>query len=277
VFSASITQINLLFDTLIASFLSDGSVSWLYYSDRLVEFPLGILGVGLATVILPSLASTHAAENTAAFSRTLDWGLRLALVVGAPATIGLFMLAEPMLSTLFQYDQFTDRDVHQAGLSLKAYSLGLLGYLLIKILVPGFTSRLDMKTPVRYGMVAMAASLLLNVLAVPLAHAGLALATSIGAMLNGLMLLIRLLKDNVYHPNQGWGLFLLRVIASSAAMAWFIRSFVDPAWWHDWHTAARVGHLLEWIALSCVVYFATLALCGTRLRHLMMTNAKISG
>ena len=137
IFSASVTQINLLLDTLIASFLVSGSVSWLYYSERLVDFPLGVLGMGLATVILPNLAKHHAQDDTIAFSATLDWGLRLVLLVGLPATIGLCLLAEPMLSTLFQYNEFTTNDVQMAGQSLKAYSIGLLGYLVIKILVPG--------------------------------------------------------------------------------------------------------------------------------------------
>ena len=277
VFSASIIQINLLFDTLIASFLAKGSVSWLYYSDRLVEFPLGILGIGLATVILPHLSATHAADNTAAFSRTLDWGLRLVLLIGMPATIGLFMLAEPMLSTLFQYREFTVDDVHFAGQSLKAYTVGLLGYLFIKILVPGFTSRLDLKTPVRYGLYAMALSLALNVLAVPLAHAGLALATSCGAIINAFLLLKKLLKDRIYRPGSGWPLFTVRIVLGSAVMAGFLYYFVDTNWWHGWDAARRAARLIQWIFLGCMIYFLSLWLSGIRLRHFLDTNVKISG
>jgi putative peptidoglycan lipid II flippase len=278
VFSASVTQLNLLLDTLIASFLVSGSVSWLYYSDRLVEFPLGILGVGLATVILPNLANNHVADDPVAFSKTLDWGLRWVLLIGVPATIGLYVLAEPMLSTLFQYNEFTISDVHLAGQSLKAYAVGLLGYLLIKILVPGFTSRLDLKTPVRYGIYAMIASLVLNVVLVfPLAHAGLALATSLGALINAGLLLKKLLQDCVYRPGNDWLLFLVRIIFASAVMAAGLYYYVDNNWWNQWQSADRVINLIKWISIGYLVYALTLVLSGLRLRHLTGTSAKIAG
>ncbi len=276
IFSASVTQINLLLDTLVASFLVSGSVSWLYYSDRLVEFPLGILGVGLATVILPNLTNHHAINDTTAFSSTLDWGLRLVLLVGMPATIGLFVLAEPMLSTLFQYNEFTINDVHKAGQSLKAYSVGLLGYLFIKILVPGFTSRHDLKTPVRYGMIAMITSLALNVLVIPLAHAGLALATSLGALLNAALLLKRLVQDKAYQPRNGWLLFLGRVTLASTVMTACLCYFVEDGWWDQWHSVDRISNLLKWISIGCIVYVLTLTLSGLRLRHLTGTSDKIA-
>jgi len=269
IFSVSVTQINLLLDTLIASFLTVGSVSWLYYSDRLVEFPLGILGLALGTVILPNLAKSHAAEDTAAFSNALDWGLRLVVLAGLPATIGLVLLAEPMLSTLFQYNEFGVSDVHFAGKSLKAYSLGLLGFILIKVLVPGFTSRGDMKTPVRYGVYAMIVSLGLNLaLVFPLAHAGLALATSLGAFFNAALLLIKLQKDNVYQPATGWWLFFIRVSLAAGAMSAGLYYFVDPAWWNNWNSTMRVINLVKWIGIGLVIYAATLLLTGLRLKHL---------
>jgi putative peptidoglycan lipid II flippase len=269
IFSVSVTQINLLLDTLIASFLTVGSVSWLYYSDRLVEFPLGVLGLALGTVILPNLSKSHAAEDTAAFSNALDWGLRLVVLVGVPATIGLVMLAEPMLSTLFQYNEFGVSDVHFAGLSLKAYSLGLLGFILIKVLVPGFTSRGDMKTPVRYGVYAMLVSLGLNlVLVFPLAHAGLALATSLGAFSNAALLLGKLRKDNVYQPANGWWSFFARVSLAAVVMATGLFYFVDAAWWNDWNSTARVINLVKWIGIGLMIYAGTLLLTGLRLKHL---------
>jgi len=278
IFSASVTQINLLLDTLVASFLVSGSVSWLYYSDRLVEFPLGILGMGLATVILPNLAKNHATDDGEAFSATLNWGLRWVLLIGMPATIGLFVLAEPMLSTLFQYNEFTINDVHKAGQSLKAYSVGLLGYLFIKILVPGFSSRHDLKTPVRYGIYAMIASLVLNVaLVFPLAHAGLALATSLGALINAALLLTKLLKDCVYQPENGWLLFLERVTLASAVMAACLYYFVDDSWWNLWGPVDRIVNLLKWISIGCLAYVLTLILSGLRLRHLTGTSDKIGG
>lgn len=271
IFSVSVTQINLLLDTLIASFLTVGSVSWLYYSDRLVEFPLGILGLALGTVILPGLAKNHNGEDTAAFSNTVDWGLRLALLVGLPATIGLLLLAEPMLSTLFQYNEFGISDVHYAGQSLKAYAIGLPGYLLIKVLVPGFSARLDMKTPVRYGVYAMLASLVLNVVLVfPLAHAGLALATSLGAFFNAALLLKKLLNSNIYKPASGWLLFAIRILLASAAMSAALYYLVDASWWNQWSSLERILNLLKWILFGMAIYCGTLALTGLRIKHLMV-------
>lgn len=277
IFSVSVTQINLLLDTLIASFLTVGSVSWLYYSDRLVEFPLGILGLALGTVILPNLSKSHAAEDAAAFSNSLDWGLRLVVLIGLPATIGLVMLAEPMLSTLFQYNEFGVSDVYFAGLSLKAYSLGLLGFILIKVLVPGFTSRGDMKTPVRYGVYAMIVSLGLNLaLVFPLAHAGLALATSLGAFFNAALLLVKLRKDNVYQPVSGWWLFFARVSLAAGAMSAGLYYFVDASWWNDWNSTTRVINLVKWIGIGLIIYTGTLLLTGLRLKHLAgLTHGKI--
>jgi putative peptidoglycan lipid II flippase len=275
IFSVSVTQINLLLDTLIASFLTVGSVSWLYYSDRLVEFPVGILGLALGTVILPGLAKCHAAEDAAAFSYALDWGLRLVLLVGMPATIGLLLLAEPMLSTLFQYNEFSITDVHLAGLSLRAYSIGLLGYILIKVLVSGFTSRQDMKTPVRYGFYAMIASLGLNlVLVFPLAHAGLALATSLGAFFNAALLLRKLLKEKMYQPASGWPVFFIRVLSAGAAMAAVLYWLVDASWWNQWSSGERVINLFKWIVIGMAIYTVTLALTGLRLRHLTVQSVQ---
>jgi putative peptidoglycan lipid II flippase len=276
IFSVSVTQINLLLDTLIASFLTVGSVSWLYYSDRLVEFPQGLLGLALGTVILPQLAKHHAKDDPAAFSNSLDWGLRLVLLTGIPATIGLILLAEPMLATLFQYDEFTHTDVQLAGQSLKAYALGLLGFLMIKVLVPGFTARQDMDTPLRYGIVAMLISLAGNVLALPFAHAGLALATSLGAIINALLLLIKLYKERVYQPARGWWLFLLRVLLASAAMSASLYYLVDVEAWQHWHTSERILQLGKFIAIGMAIYAATLLITGLRLRHLSVPHDKIN-
>jgi putative peptidoglycan lipid II flippase len=269
IFSVSVTQINLLLDTLIASFLTVGSVSWLYYSDRLVEFPVGILGTAVATVILPNLAKSNAADDTAGFSSALDWGLRLIVLIAMPATIGLLMLAEPIMSTMFQYDEFSEQDVHMAGQSLKAYAVGLLGFILIKVLVSGFTSRGDTKTPVRFGVYAMIVSLSLNlVLVFPLGHAGLALATSLGALLNAVLLLIKLQKDRIYKPADGWWLFFARVFLACSVMFAGLHYFVDIHWWSQWDTSARVINLLKWIGLGLIVYAVTLLLTGLRLKHL---------
>ncbi len=269
IFGVSVTQINLLLDTLIASFLAAGSISWLYYSDRLVEFPLGVFGIALATVILPNLSKNHAANDPVAFSKSLDWGLRLVLLIAVPASVGLLLLAEPMLSTLFQYDEFGSNDVKLAGKSLMAYSVGLLGFILVKVLVPGFTSRKDTKTPVRFGVYAMIANMGMNVaLVFPLAHAGLALATSLGAFFNASLLLGKLLKEKIYKPGKNWRIFILRIILANEVMAVFLYRFVDARLWLDWAASERIINLALWIGLGALVYAVSLLITGFRVRHL---------
>jgi putative peptidoglycan lipid II flippase len=269
IFGVSVTQINLLLDTLIASFLTAGSVSWLYYSDRLVEFPLGIFGIALATVILPSLSRNHAADNPVEFSRSLDWALRLVLLIGLPASVGLLILAEPMLSTLFQYDEFSVNDVQLAGKSLMAYSIGLLGFILVKVLVPGFTSRKDMKTPVRFGIYAMFANMGLNIaLVFPLAHAGLALATSLGAFFNATLLLTKLLKDRIYKPGKNWSNFIVKIIFANEIMALFLYICVDSNQWYQWIAMDKALNLALWIALGGLVYTVSLLMIGIRPKNL---------
>ena len=269
IFGVSVTQINLLLDTLIASFLAAGSVSWLYYSDRLVEFPLGIFGIALASVILPSLSRNHAADDPVEFSRSLDWALRLVLLIGLPASAGLLILAEPMLSTLFQYEEFSVNDVQSAGKSLMAYSLGLLGFILVKILVPGFTSRKDMKTPVRFGIYAMVANMGMNIaLVFPLAHAGLALATSLGAFFNASLLLSKLLKDKIYKPGKNWSNFIVKIIFANEIMALFLYICVDGNQWFAWTAFDRAFNLTLWIVLGGLIYAISLLFIGIRPKNL---------
>lgn len=269
IFGVSVVQVNLLFGTLVASFLTSGSVSWLYYSDRLVEFPLGILGVALATVILPRLSENHAAADALAFSKALDWGLKLVLLIGLPATLGLTLLAEPLLSTLFQYNEFGSDDVRMAGKSLMAYALGLLAFMLIKVLVPGFTSRQDTQTPVRFGMHSIIANIVLNLLLVwPLAHAGIALATTLSAYLNALLLLSTLLKNRIYRPCEQWRPYMLRIVAANAIMSAFLYYFVDVKLWLDWSASQRGLHLALAIGLAIAIYSLALLLLGIRPRHI---------
>jgi putative peptidoglycan lipid II flippase len=183
------------------------------------------------------------------------------------------MLAEPMLSTLFQYHEFTLNDVHLAGQSLRAYAVGLLGYLLIKVLVPAFTARKELKTPVRYGIYAMIISLGLNVVLVfPLAHAGLALATSLGAFFNAVLLLKKLLKDKVYRPATGWLLFFARVLLASVTMSAVLYYWVDAQWWNGWSSTERIIHLLKWILISISIYVVTLLLTGLKPKHLTLST-----
>ena len=195
IFSSSVQQINLLIDYWIASFLIGGSISWLYFADRLVEFPLGVFGIAIATVILPSLSAKYAKSDPEKFRHTLDWGMRLSLLIGAPATVGLLLLAGPLLSTMFQYGHFDGADVHMAKLALIAYSVGLLGFIYVKVLSPGFFARQDTKTPMKIAILSMGVKLVITlVLVVSMvywsyapAHVGLALATALSALLQMMM------------------------------------------------------------------------------------------
>lgn len=268
IFGVSVVQINLLIDTLFASFLVSGSVSWLYYSDRLVEFPLGIFGVAISTVILPSLANNHAAENTEAFSKSLDWALKLVLSFGVPATLGLTLLAEPLLSTLFQYNEFTANDVRMATKSLMAFSLGLLAFILIKVLVAGFSARQDTQTPVKYGIYSILANLGFNfILLVPLAHAGPALATTLAAYLNAILLLKKLIKEKIYQPFHNWQWFLVQISAASIMMVAFLNYFVDSDLWLYWGVSQRSLTLLLLIGAAILIYVLALWVVGIRPRH----------
>lgn len=268
-FGVSVTQLNLLLDTLIASFLVSGSISWLYYSDRLMEFPLGILGVGLATVILPNLSKKHATESPEGFSHVVDWALRWGLLLGLPSAVGLFVLAGPMIATLFQSELFDATDVAMSRQSLMAYSLGLLSFILIKVLAPGYYSRQDTRTPVRIAVIAMVANMVMNIILVfPLAHAGLALATSLSATLNAFLLYRGLRREGVYQPEAGWPLLILRGVLASAVMGGLLYWGVgDLASWLGGATWDKVWRLLLWVLAGVGGYFAALALLGIGPRH----------
>jgi len=278
IFGSSVVQINLLFDTLIASFLITGSISWLYYSDRLVEFPLGLLGIALATVILPKLSQDHAKANTDTFSATLDWALRCAIIVGLPAAVGLIVLAAPMLATLFYGGAFTPEDVYLSSLSLMAYSSGLMGFILVKVFAPGFYARQDTKTPVKIGIQAMLANMVLNIIFVtPLylmefkgAHTGLALATATSAYLNAYLLYRTLRKESHYQPLKGWGTLLIQCVVACSAMAALIIWLNDPIeTWLQWDALTRVWHLFLYICAGFACYFVSLLICGVRVKTLI--------
>jgi putative peptidoglycan lipid II flippase len=265
-FAVSVTQINLLLDTVLASTLVTGSISWLYYSDRLMEFPQGVLGVALGTVLLPKLSRERAAESPEEFSRTLDWGLRMALIFGLPAAVGLAVLAGPMISTLFQSDVFTSDDVLMSRRSLVAYALGLLAFILIKVLAPAYYARQDTRTPVRIGVVAMVSNMLLNLaLIFPLQHAGLALATSLSAYLNAFLLWRGLYREGVYRPAAGWKRLVLQVGGGCAAMALVLLSGAgDLESWFGHGHLERALRLGVWIALGGASYFLVLYATGMR-------------
>jgi putative peptidoglycan lipid II flippase len=224
-FGVSVSQVNLLLDTVLASFLPTGSVSWLYYSDRLTELPLGVFAIAVATVIMPTLSAQNAAQQAADYTRTLDWAVRSVLLVGLPASLALIVLAEPILTTLFYYGALTERDIAMAGLSLRAYSVGLCAFMLVKVLAPGYYARQDMQTPVRIGIRAMLANMMMNLLfvaALVLAgapgHVGLALATSLSACLNAGLLWRGLLRDGTYRFDPIWRPFLRRTGGACVAM-----------------------------------------------------------
>lgn len=266
-FGVSVSQINLLLDTIIASFLAeDGSISWLYYSDRMLEFPLGIFAIAIATVILPSLSRQHARKQTDDFNLTLNWGMRLVLLIGIPAAIGLFVMAEPILLTVFQRGEFDLADAHSASLSLQAYIIGLVGFMLVKVLAPGFFSRQDTKTPVKIGIIAMVVNMIFNViLFFPLAHVGLALATSISAILNATLLFIALYRAKVFRPDGRWKVWFAKLLGGNLALFGFIKyQMADISNWQNWGTFERIENMLILVTLSITIYAAAMFVCGVR-------------
>ena len=264
----SVSQISLLINTVFASFLKTGSVSWLYYADRLMEFPSGLLGAALGTILLPSLSRYHASENHIEYSRLLDWGLRLTLLLAAPASLSLAILAVPLIATLFFHGAFSAEDVFRTREALVAYTFGLTGLILVKVLAPGFYARQNVKTPVRIALISLTAAQIMNVAFVfwlDLAHAGLALSIGLAACLNAVMLYFGLRKLNIYEPQAGWGIFAIKLVLAMLAMglalwfgmgtekSWLQRSFVD-----------RTIHLAWLVPLGATAYFATLWILGFR-------------
>ncbi len=271
--SVSVSQINLLLDTILASFLREGSVSWLYYADRLSELPLGAFGIAIGTVILPSLSRQHAGEDPKAFSATLDWAIRMVLLVGVPAALALGLLAEPLIATLYNYGKMTDYAVEQSAMALQAYSLGVLTFMLIKVLAPGYFARQDLKTPVKIAIVCMVANMGFNLILIwPLQHVGLALATSLSSVLNTWLLLWGLRKAGVYVPSAGWRLFILRLVAACAVMAALIYLLnVPSAEWFAWGWKKRVLEMSILVVAGIVVFFAALGIFGMRPKHFRQT------
>ena len=277
IFGSSVAQVSLLLDTIIASFLMVGSVTWLYSADRLVEFPLGVFSIALATVILPGLSSHHSEKSPEKFNATLDWALRFTLTIVVPASVGLLMLAGPLIATIFGYGAFTDRDVLMCGYALMAYSLGLVGFSMVKVLAPGFFARQDTKTPVKIGIIALAINMGFNVCVVvpaflngfPVPHVLLAVSTGLSALINASMLYRGLRKAGVYHPSAAWRRLLPQIGLASLAMAaflWWVSG--DWAAWTDWSALRRAAWLGLSVAGGALIYFGVLALAGARPRDL---------
>ena len=269
VFAVSAAQISLMINTSIASRLADGSISWLSYADRLMEFPTALLGVALGTILLPSLSKAQADDDKQEYSELLDWGLRLTFLLALPAAVGMAVLAEPMIATLFHYGAFSDEATTQSARPLIAYCVGLLGIILVKTLAPAFYAQQDIRTPVRIALMVLVATQLMNLLFVPyLQVSGLALSIGMGACLNAAFLYTGLRKRDIYRPQPGWPLFCLKLVIGCglmAAAAWFGARQIDWIGLQH-HALLRAGALLLLIGVCAAVYFSALLTMGFRLR-----------
>ena len=274
IFGSSIAQINLVVDTVLASFLATGSISWLYYANRLLEFPLGIFGVALGTVILPHLSAKHAKASTEEFGATLDCALRWVVVIAVPAAAALLVLSAPIIITLYRYGAFTAFDAMMTRRALIAFALGLPAFVFIKVLAPGYYARQDTRTPVKVGSIALVSNMALNgILIWPLAHAGLALATSLSGGLNAWLLYRGLRKGQVYQPHPGWGRLWVQVGSASAIMVLVL-----------WHAGTEIGAFLAlsgghralilggWIVVGLIVYGTVMWFMGVRPQTLRLKS-----
>lgn len=279
-FGVSVSQINLLLDTIIATKLVDGSVSWLFYSDRLVELPLGVFGVAIATVIMPSLSRQSAAQTTEKFSQTLDWAMRLVVLIALPATLALVILAEPILFTLFHHGKMQTQDILMSSYSLKAYALGLFAFMLIKILVPGYFARQDMRSPVRIGIISMLANIVMKPLVVVpmvmlwgLGHVGLALTTALAAYVNAFLLYRGLRRQQIYNPAAHWPRLWLRYgFANLLMAAALLLAMHYLQGWQQWGSWLRVVYLSLLCLAGMLAYLLGLALMGFKPRDFRATH-----
>ena len=276
VFGVSVGQISLLINTIFASFLVTGSVSWLYYADRLMEFPAGMLGVALGTILLPSLAKHFATASHEEYSKLLDWGLRLTLLLALPAALALALLAVPLIATLFHYGKFSAHDLFMTREALLAYSIGLLGLIMVKVLAPGFYARQNIKTPVKIAIATLIATQLMNLAFVwKLQHAGLALAIGLGACLNASLLYYHLRKAGIYTPQPGWGPFFLKVALALTVMAGALYwAMGDAQAWLSMPALNKVAHLTVLVAVGAGTYFLTLFVLGVRSRDFIKRGAE---
>ena len=268
VFGVSVGQVSLLINNIFASFLVTGSVTWLYFADRLMEFPAGLLGVALGTILLPSLAKRHAEQNPQAYSELLDWGLRLTLLLAAPAAAALAVLAVPLVATLFHYGAFTASDVINTRHALLGYAVGLVALIAVKVLAPGFYAQQDIRTPVKIALLTLAVTQLLNLVLVwRLQHAGLALAISLGACLNATLLLRGLRRRGIYRPQAGWAVFMIKLLLAVQAMAIVLWWLAGPdAAWLAAGAMTRVLKLAGLVVAGGITYFGVLWLLGFRWR-----------
>jgi putative peptidoglycan lipid II flippase len=270
IFGVSIAQISLLINTIVASLLVTGSVSWLYYADRLMEFPTGVLGVALGTILLPSLAKSYADKADGEYSKLLDWGLRLTFILALPAAVALAVLSVPLVAGLFHYGAFNALDVEMTRQALIAYSFGLLGLILVKVLAPAFYSRQNIKTPVKIAVLTLIVTQLMSlffVFVLKLNHAGLALAIGLGACMNAGLLYFYLRKAKLFKPQAGWYAFMAKLAIALIAMA-AVLHFVagNDALWLHYSLVPKLTHLVVLLVLGAGTYFAALWLMGIRIK-----------
>ncbi|RED10061.1 murein biosynthesis integral membrane protein MurJ [Ectopseudomonas oleovorans] len=268
ILGVSVSQISLIINTIFASFLAAGSVSWMYYADRLMELPSGVLGVALGTILLPALSRTYAKADRQEYSRLLDWGLRLCFLLVLPCSAALALLSEPLTVSLFQYGRFDAHDALMTQRALVAYAVGLLGIILVKVLAPGFYAQQNIKTPVKIALFTLAVTQVLNLILIgPLQHVGLALAIGVAACLNAGLLFWQLRRHNLFIPQAGWTSFLLRLLIAVAVMTAVLFGLMQllPSWSEGlmWQRLLRLGGL---VAAGVLAYFASLFLLGFRVR-----------
>jgi len=265
-FGGSVAQLNVLINTLLASFMVTGSISWLYYSDRLMEFPVGVFGIALATVILPDLSRKHSDNDATGFADTLDLGMRWVCLICIPATVALVVLAVPLIATIFFHGDFTEHGVFMSARSLVAYTLGLLPIVMVKVLAPGFFARKDTKTPVRIGVIAVVINIVVSLLLYyPLQHVGLALATSVAALVNAALLYSGLKKQGVIVLRQGWTGFIVRIVFASFVMGWLLWWGTGPGTsWIEHSIFHRIVRLAGWVVAGVATYMIILILSGLR-------------
>ncbi len=262
----SVAQISLLINTNIATWLPSGSVSWLSFADRLMEFPTALLGIALGTVLLPNLATAHANEDHQRYSQLMDWGLRLICLLGLPCMVGLALLADGLVATLFNYGAFSSRDVAQTQAAVIAYGFGILGILAVKILAPGFYAKQDIRTPVKIAIIVLVLTQLMNIILVPLLqHSGLALSIGLGATINSLLLYRGLRRRNIYQPSSGWFKFFLRLLPALALMAlWLVICGTVISWSQDSTSGLIYTLSQQWDIFSSAsfVVWRLITLCG---------------
>ncbi|MBS9425433.1 murein biosynthesis integral membrane protein MurJ [Photorhabdus caribbeanensis] len=264
----SVSQISLIINTIFASFLVSGSVSWMYYADRLMELPSGVLGVALGTILLPSLAKSFTSGNHEEYTKLMDWGLRLCFLLALPCAVALGMLAEPLIVSLFQYGNFTAFDAVMTQKALIAYCFGLMGLIIVKVLAPGFYSRQDIKTPVKIAIATLILTQLMNLAFIgPLKHAGLALSIGLASCFNASLLYWQLRKKNIFKPLAGWGGFLSKLVVAIAVMiaVLAVTLWLMPAW-EQGNMAMRLLRLMVVVIAGAGSYFAALVLMGFRLK-----------